>query len=184
MQFEGEKPPAELQQHFSSSPSVGFKVDSTVNACTKGLWILKKPIYVKDPEDEEEVMPVLIIDTEGLGATDENNTHDTKIFMLALLICSLLIFNSQGTIDESAIGNLSLVVELSKNLKFATNGGDNDSEELAKQFPSFLWVLRDFSLRLIDDQQNQISAKQYLENSLKEKKSNSDKAMEKNRIRA
>lgn len=63
-------------------------------------------------------MPVLIIDTEGLGAfsnADEN--HDSKIFLLALLLCSLLVYNSVGAIDENALNNLSLVVNLSKTLQ-------------------------------------------------------------------
>lgn len=61
-------------------------------------------------------MPILIIDTEGLGAFDEDDNHDTKIFLLALLLCSLLLFNSTGSIDENALNNLSLVVNLTKTL--------------------------------------------------------------------
>lgn len=89
-----------------------------------------------------------------------------------------------GTIDESALNNLNLVVNLSKSLKFSTHGGDEeDAEELAKHFPSFLWVLRDFSLRLVDDFSNPITSKEYLERSLKENKGNSVQVMNKNRIR-
>jgi hypothetical protein len=61
-------------------------------------------------------MPIIIIDTEGLGAYDEEQNHDTKIFLLALLMSSLLIYNSVGTIDENALNDLSLVVNLSKSL--------------------------------------------------------------------
>jgi hypothetical protein len=183
MQQKSEKCPEEMKEVIASLPSVGFKVGATINACTKGLWILKKPIYVKDPDNEGEVMPVLIIDTEGLGAFSENENHDTKIFMLALLICSLLIYNSVGTIDESALNNLSLVVNLSKSLQCKNHGGDEDMEELAKHFPSFLWVLRDFSLKLVDQFNNPISAKKYLDNSLEEKNGTSDQAANKNRIR-
>ena len=61
-------------------------------------------------------MPILIIDTEGLGAFDEDDNHDTKIFLLALLLCSILVFNSAGSIDENALTNLSLVVNLTKTL--------------------------------------------------------------------
>lgn len=184
MQHKSEKCPEEMQEILNNAPSVGFKVGSTVNACTKGLWLLKKPIFVKDPDDEEEVMPVLIIDTEGLGAVTEDANHDTKIFMLALLICSQLIFNSVGTIDENALNNLEMVVNLSQNLRFSTHGKEEeDAEELAKQFPAFLWVLRDFSLKLVDSFQNPISAKEYLENSLKETKGGSDMVARKNRIR-
>ena len=61
-------------------------------------------------------MPIIIIDTEGLAAFDEEQNHDTKIFLLSLLLCSLLIYNSVGPIDENSLQNLSLVVNLSKTL--------------------------------------------------------------------
>jgi Guanylate-binding protein, N-terminal domain len=62
-------------------------------------------------------LPIIIVDTEGLGAFDEEQNHDTKIFLLALLLSSLLIYNSMGPIDENAISNLSLVVNLSQSLQ-------------------------------------------------------------------
>ena len=55
-------------------------------------------------------MKVLLIDSEGIGAFDEDENHDTKIFLFALLLCSYFIYNSMGTIDENAINNLSLIV--------------------------------------------------------------------------
>lgn len=88
----------------------GFQVGPTINPCTKGLWIWKE--IFKAPNDEN--LPVIIIDTEGLGAFDEDDNHDTKIFLLALLLCSHLIYNSVGSIDENVLNNLSLVVNLSK----------------------------------------------------------------------
>jgi hypothetical protein len=59
---------------------------------------------------------VLVVDSEGIGAFDEDVNHDTKIFLLALLLSSSFIFNSMGTIDENALNSLSLIINLSKNL--------------------------------------------------------------------
>ena len=71
--------------------------------------------------------PVFLIDTEGLGAYDEEINHDTKIFLIAVLISSLFIFNSFGTIDENAINTLSFVLNLSKTIKIRNiNKEDND----------------------------------------------------------
>lgn len=93
--------------------------------------------------------------------------HDTKIFLLALLLCSSFIFNSMNTIDENAINSLSLIINLSKELQIKSDLlGETDPEDIQKYFPSFLWVVRDFSLRLIDSNDNKITQKQYLENSL------------------
>ena len=93
----------------------GSTVGPTINACTKGLWIWREIFYSET--DTEKQLPIIIIDTEGLGAFDEEQNHDTKIFLLALLLCSLLMYNSVGPIDENVLNNLSLVVNLSKSLQ-------------------------------------------------------------------
>ena len=94
---------------------------------------------------------MIIIDSEGIGAFDEDENHDTKIFLLAMLLSSFFIYNSMGTIDENALNNLSLIINLSKELQIkSTLLEECEPEEIQKLFPSFLWVVRDFSLRLID----------------------------------
>lgn len=153
----------------AESQNLSFNVGSTVNACTKGLWILNEPVYITK---NEKKMPVFIIDTEGLAAIDEDHNHDSKIFLLTILLCSLFIYNSVGTIDENALNSLSLAINLSTKL-----------EDLGDYFPSFLWVLRDFSLKLEDEQGNEISAKTYLDQALREQKGSSDNIESKNRIR-
>lgn len=79
------------------------------------MW--KKVIYMQNP-GQPEMPPVamIVVDTEGLGAYDEDENHDAKIFLLALLLSSLLIYNSVGTIDENALNSLSLVINLSKKI--------------------------------------------------------------------
>lgn len=113
-----------------------------------------------------------IIDTEGLAAIDEEHNHDSKIFLLSILLWSLFIYNSVGSINENALNSLSLAINMSTKL-----------EDLGQYFPSFLWVLRDFSLKLEDEEGNEISAKTYLDNALKEQKGSSDNIESKNRIR-
>ena len=160
----------------------GFGVGSTINACTKGIWVWGKPTHIKAHNGEE--FDVLIMDTEGIGAIDEDQNHDTRIFLLATLLSSLLIYNSIGTIDENALQNISLIVNMSRQLQVrAHSSGNTDPEELKSYFPSFLWVLRDFALRLTDLQQNPITPKQYLENSLLPQKGSSDSTEMKNCIR-
>jgi hypothetical protein len=61
-----------------------------------------------------EPFKVLIVDSEGIGAFNEDENHDSRIFMLALLLSSYFIYNSMVTIDENALNNLSLIVNLSK----------------------------------------------------------------------
>jgi len=61
--------------------------------------------------------------------------------------------------------------------------GESDPDEIAKYFPSFLWVIRDFSLRLLDTYGNQITQKEYLESAIQQQKGGSDQIETKNRIR-
>ena len=162
--------------------SSGFGVGPTFKACTKGIWIWSDPIMIKNKYCKEK-FPCFLIDTEGLGAYDEEINHDSKIFLIAVLISSLFIYNSVGYIDENTINNLSFVLNLSKTIKLKNNSNEENEEELAEYFPTLLWLLRDFSLKLEDKDGNVITEKQYLENSLKEIKGNNESIEEKNKVR-
>lgn len=45
------------QTEFQNNRGTWFNVGSTVHACTKGLWIMKEPVYVTKNEQQ---MPVFI----------------------------------------------------------------------------------------------------------------------------
>jgi hypothetical protein len=160
----------------------GFGVAPTINACTKGIWLWGKPL--KGESEDGKITNVLVVDSEGLGAVDQDSTHDCRIFAIVLLISSLFIYNSVGTIDENAINSLSLVINLTKHIHLkASNEEDVDSEDYSQYFPAFLWVLRDFTLQLVDEEGDQITAKGYLEGALQSQKGFTDEVEQKNRIR-
>ena len=104
-----------------------------------------------------------MIDTEGFGGMDENANHDSRIFLFSLLLSSYFIYNSVGSIDENALNNLNLIINLAKDIQTKSNNGQD-----ATSFPAFLWVVRDFTLMLQDKNGNKITKKEYLENALKE----------------
>ena len=172
----------------------GFAVAPTIKPCTKGIWLWSNPLIITNSNNNNEPFPVYLIDTEGLGAYDEEINHDSKIFLIAILISSLFIYNSFGTIDEAALSNLSFILNLSKSLKLKNSlqkdddddiisNSTNEENELAKYFPCLFWLLRDFVLKLVDSEGNPISSKQYLENSLMEQQGTTDTILEKNLIR-
>ena len=167
---------------LNNKETTGFSVGPTFKPCTKGIWIWSEPIMIKNNNEE---FPCFMIDTEGLGAYDEEVNHDSKIFLIAILISSLFIFNSFGTIDENAINSLSFVLDLSKTIKLKNSFKEDDKDELAQYFPYFFWLLRDFSLRLVDKNGKNITEKQYLESALENIKGgeNNDIIQEKNRVR-
>ena len=140
--------------------SSGFSVGPTINPCTKGLWIWSRPVNSLSDDN----IPVIIIDTEGFGAFDEDHNHDVRIFTLSILLSSFFIYNSVGSIDENSIQSLSFVINLSKHIQMKMgdskdNTEKNETEDLSSIFPNFLWVLRDFSLQLINDEGEEITDK-------------------------
>ena len=160
----------------------GFDVGPTFKPCTKGIWIWSEPLIITNNHCPKP-FPCFLIDTEGLGAYDEEVNHDSKIFLIAVLISSLFIFNSFGAIDETAINTLSFVLNLSKTIKIKSVNKEDNEEELAEYFPTLLWLLRDFSLKLEDKNGNVITEKQYLEHALENISGSSDVVEEKNRVR-
>ena len=166
----------ERQKHL------GFGVAPTIKPCTKGIWIWSDPLIISNVHSPTP-FPAYLIDTEGLGAYDEEINHDSKIFLIAVLISSLFIYNSFGAIDENQVNNLSFVLNLSKTIKIKSVSIEDNEEELAKYFPTLLWLLRDFSLKLEDKNGNVITEKQYLENALRELSGLTNSIEEKNRVR-
>ena len=107
-----------------------------------------------------EPLNILLVDSEGIGALDQDSAHDNRIFSLTILLSSCFIYNSTGSIDENAIQNLSMIVNITKNIHLKNSGNGNaDPEEFSKYFPSFTWVLRDFALQLIDTQGMPLTSK-------------------------
>ena len=151
-----------------SGKKAGFSVGPTVNPCTKGLWLWRE--CLKSNELEEDV-DVLLLDTEGFGGMDENTTHDSRIFLFSLLLSSFFIYNSQGNIDETALNNISLIINLAKDIKISDSSQQQDPADF---FPSFLWIVRDFALQMVDKEGQKITAKDYLEKALENQKGVSD----------
>jgi hypothetical protein len=139
-----------------------FEVGSTVQTCTKGInMIVKRSVTSAEPN-------IIFLDTEGFGSTDRSQGFDIKLFSLALLLSSYFIYNSRGVIDSSAIEDLSLVVQLTKHIHVKERGkGESDDGNLfTDYFPTFHWIVRDFALKLVDEDGNEIDSRQYMENAL------------------
>lgn len=135
----------------------GFKVGHEVERCTKGVW-MSRPIRVETPEG---FVAILVLDTEGLGGlADVDGAYDATLFTLTALLSSVVLYNSQGALDERAISQLSLAANLAQNLV------SQNHDDQGQWFPHLVWVLRDFALELIDDDGRTITATEYLEKAL------------------
>lgn len=67
----------------------GFEVGSTVESCTKGIWMWNQPIV--DDSDPDSI--TILIDTEGLHSSERSTDVDLKIFALTVLLSSSFVFN-------------------------------------------------------------------------------------------
>jgi DNA repair exonuclease SbcCD ATPase subunit len=158
-----------------------FEVGPTINACTRGLWMHPAQVSVKQPDGSK--LRVIFVDSEGLGAIKSDEQHDLHIFSLAVLTSSLFIFNSTGAIDEANIKKLSFITQLSKNIHINASGPSDNPDDFEEFFPAFLWVLRDFALKLKDKDGNPINERKYLEESLKREIGFDEDVTARNRIR-
>ncbi|XP_030641297.1 guanylate-binding protein 1-like [Chanos chanos] len=150
----------------------GFALGATIESKTKGIWMWCLPHPTKEGHT------LVLLDTEGLGDVDKGDEkHDTWIFCLAVLLSSTLVYNSMGTIDNDALQKLHYVTELTEHIKVKSGLRDDDdqSTEFMSFFPSFVWAVRDFTLKL-ELEGRPITADQYLENALKLKPGSSIKS--------
>ncbi|XP_059809220.1 guanylate-binding protein 1-like [Hypanus sabinus] len=139
----------------------GFSVKSTIQSHTKGIWMWCRSL----PQRPNEVL--LLLDTEGLGDPDKGDIdNDNFIYLLAILLSSILIYNGQRNIDQQSLQDLHFVTELSKQIQTRSQPDGSDSWDFVRFFPEFVWVIRDLTLDLnVDDKD--VTPKEYLEHILK-----------------
>ena len=152
------------QNNNNKNNNLGFKIGSTINSCTRGIWLWNTP--KNKPNSKAKI---LFIDSEGTNSIDiSTKTYDSKIFALIVLISSLFIYNTNGNIDEKSISELALAAHLSNSI--ATNAKINKDVLIEELAPKFIWTLRDFTLDKIDpDTNEEISSNDYLELCLRKK---------------
>ena len=130
-----------------------FKIGSSTNACTMGVYAAPRLI------DWDDGKKILLIDTEGLDSVERHADaqHDTKIFVLALLLGSTMVYNSPGPITDANLNTMSLVSQLTQ--KMATGC----AQGVATAMPHLVWCARDFALKLESADGKPITPTEYLE---------------------
>ncbi|KAK4763279.1 hypothetical protein SAY86_009047 [Trapa natans] len=100
-----------LNQLLSLSCSKGFGVGHMRDTKTKGIWIWGTPV---DVNINGVRTSVFYLDTEGFESVGKSNVYDDRIFALATVLSSVLIYNLPETIREADISRLSFAVELAE----------------------------------------------------------------------
>lgn len=126
-----------LNQLLSLSCYEGFGVGHMRDTKTKGIWVWGTPVEL----DIDGVRTsVFYLDTEGFESIGKSNVYDDRIFALANVMSSVLIYNLPETIREADISRLSFAVELAEEFYGRVKGQD-----IAFEPAKLLWLIqRDF----------------------------------------
>ncbi|KAK7393482.1 hypothetical protein VNO78_22039 [Psophocarpus tetragonolobus] len=126
-----------LNQLLSLSCYEGFGVGHMRDTKTKGIWVWGTPI---DLDINGVRTSVFYLDTEGFESVGKSNVYDDRIFALATVLSSVLIYNLPETIREADISRLSFAVELAEEFYGRVKGQD-----VAFEPAKLLWLIqRDF----------------------------------------
>ncbi|KAM1041941.1 hypothetical protein FF1_031103 [Malus domestica] len=126
-----------LNQLLSLSCYEGFGVGHMRDTKTKGIWVWGTPIEL---DIDGVKTSVFYLDTEGFESVGKSNVYDDRIFALATVMSSVLVYNLPETIREADIARLSFAVELAEEF-YGRSAGQDVAFEPAK----LLWLIqRDF----------------------------------------
>ncbi|KAG7639007.1 putative guanylate-binding protein [Arabidopsis thaliana] len=126
-----------LNQLLSLSCYEGFGVGHMRDTKTKGIWVWGTPLEL---EIDGVKTSVIYLDTEGFESVGKSNVYDDRIFALATVMSSVLIYNLPETIREADISRLSFAVELAEEFYGRVKG-----EDVAFEPSKLLWLIqRDF----------------------------------------
>ncbi|KAH0660866.1 hypothetical protein KY289_029614 [Solanum tuberosum] len=143
-----------LNQLLSLSCNEGFGVGHMRDTKTKGIWVWGTPIEL---DINGVKTSVFYLDTEGFETVGKSNVYDDRIFSLATVLSSVLIYNLPEMIREADISRLSFAVELAEEFYGRRFFSDpvvssmfialpgTQSEDVAFEPAKLLWLIqRDF----------------------------------------
>jgi hypothetical protein len=139
----------------------GFTVGHRRTTQTKGIWLWSAPM--PDAADDAAAGggssrgSILFLDTEGIEGAGASAVYDDRVFSLAALLSSVLIYNLPETIREDDVAKLAFVAELAHEFGRRVGGaaaavavaagaaGPSAAKAGGWSPPSLLWLIqRDF----------------------------------------
>ena len=79
-----------------------FQLGHTTDACTKGIWMSTSVLECKE-------YCIILLDTEGIDAMNDQASNDAKILVTTLLLSSYFIYNSSGVPHRDDLEKIRLV---------------------------------------------------------------------------
>ncbi|XP_075521374.1 LOW QUALITY PROTEIN: uncharacterized protein LOC142554595 [Primulina tabacum] len=131
-----------LNQLLSLSCYEGFGVGHMRDTKTKGIrvWGTRVEMDIHGVKTS-----VIYLDTEGFESVGKSNVYDDRIFALATVMSSVLVYNLPETIREADVSRLSFSVELAEEFYGRFNTLFLLGEDVAFEPANLLWLIqRDF----------------------------------------
>lgn len=144
--------------------------------CTEGIMMWDRLIPLTTEQGEDLGIDLVVLDAEGLNTSRRGFDIDVKMFAVAVLLSSQIIYNQHGPITDQSLEDLSLIQMLTTELKYRNL--NEQGQEFYKFFPDLLWALRDFQLDF-----KHLKADSYLEQCLEQERGHSDTILQQNSIR-
>ncbi|XP_078583830.1 uncharacterized protein LOC144866343 [Branchiostoma floridae x Branchiostoma japonicum] len=131
-----------------------FALGHTMDPKTFGIWMGTKVLRGKD-------FTIVLLDTEGIDAVGGSAGQDASILVMTILLSSYLIYNSLNVPHQKDLEKMQCFTQLAKRV---TVKQSEKTKKLAFQefFPDFLWLLRDVSLKMEDENGREMAPTEYL----------------------
>lgn len=123
---------------FQTLGNDGFDWRGGAERNTTGIWMWKKPHFIK--EDGEQIA-VLLVDTQGMFDNETTMALTASIFGLSTLLSSYQIYNVEKRIQEDNLQQLALFSEYAR---MAMSTYEKASEDTHKPFQKIEFLVRDW----------------------------------------
>lgn len=104
--------PSSSNSRSALGPVAGFKVSSSIEPCTRGLWLCASPTSYTAPDGSQ--WRLMLVDTEGVDALDSDENQMARVLALALLLSSVVLLNQRGPVTSSSLTRLHLATEIAR----------------------------------------------------------------------
>ncbi|XP_019637963.1 PREDICTED: uncharacterized protein LOC109480255 [Branchiostoma belcheri] len=130
-----------------------FALGHRMDPETFGIWMGTKVLRGKD-------FTIVLLDTEGIDAVGASAGQDASILVLTILLSSQLIYNSQNVPRKGDLEKMQCFIKLATGI--TVKQGSRDVSGFRDFFPDFLWLLRDVTLKMENEDGNEMDPTEYL----------------------
>lgn len=115
----------------------GFQMGHYMDPQTFGLWIWPKP-HPRKPGTS-----IILVDSEGLDSPHVPQHYNWLISAVTLLMSDVFMYQTKGSIEQSAADRLDMILKVAEQLQNAGKGEDGRAAR-----GNFIWLLRDHQLQM------------------------------------